>query len=223
MRERYSSPIIEEYLEAIYKMERQGQTVLGVRLAERIGVSAPTVTGVLKRMAKSDLVNEDARKGVRLTEKGREMGEAIVRRHRLAERLLTDMLGLDIEQVHVEACRLEHAISPEVEERLVTVLGHPATCPHGHPIPGAAGQLEEGQYLSAAAEGSTVVVRAVPEEDPALLKYLKSKGIRPGAALQVVEVAPFHGPLTVAGPSGEVALSMEVAGQIRVAVVRPQA
>ncbi|MCL4534688.1 MAG: metal-dependent transcriptional regulator [Bacteroidetes bacterium] len=214
MRARNSSPIIEEYLETIYKMERRGVPTLGIRLAERMGVSAPTVTGVLKRMAKSGLVEEDARKGVRLTLKGRELGEAIVRKHRLAERLLTDVLGLDLDQVHTEACRFEHAISPEVEERLVALLGHPTTCPHGYAIPGTEAPPAEGQPLATVAEGTEVVVLSVPEEDPALLKYLKNKGIRPGARVLVVEVAPFRGPLTVCGPSGDVALGIEVAGQI---------
>lgn len=220
MKARNSSPIIEEYLEAIYKMENQGLPTLGIRLAERMGVSAPTVTGVLKRMAKSGLVEEDARKGVHLTRKGRELGEAMVRKHRLAERLLTDVLGLDLDQVHIEACRFEHAISPEVEERLTSLLGNPTTCPHGYSIPGTGAPLAEGQCLTVADEGAELVVRSVPEEDPALLKYLNSKGIRPGARVTVLEVAPFKGPVTLKSPTGEVSLGVEVASQILVDLVQ---
>ncbi len=213
------SPIIQEYLEEIYKLDRNGRVVLGVHLAHKMGVSAPTVTGVLKRMAKDGLVEEDARKGVRLTPKGKALGEEMVRRHRLAERLLTDILGLDLEQVHAEACRFEHAISGEVEERLMVVLGHPTTCPHGQPIPGASELHPKGQPLAAVDAGCRVTVLTVPEEDPTLLKYLKEKGIRPGARLAVTEVAPFRGPLTISGPAGEVALGVEVAGQVWVEVI----
>jgi DtxR family Mn-dependent transcriptional regulator len=218
MRLRQPSHIIEEYLETIYKMERQGQSVLGARLAERIGVSPPTVTGVLKRMARGGLVEEDARKGVRLTPRGRELGEAMVRKHRLAERLLTDVLGFDLDHVHVEACRLEHALSFEVEERLAAILGHPTTCPHGYAIPGTESPSTEGQPLTGIEAGAEVFVRSVPEEDPALLKYLRERGIRPGTRLRVTEVAPFRGPLTLATAEGEVALGVEVAAQIRVDV-----
>ena len=216
MNTREPSHTIEEYLEAIHKLGRQRTPVLGARLAERMGVSAPTVTGVLKRMAKDGLVEEDARKGVRLTPRGRELGESMVRKHRLAERLLTDILGLDLDTVHTEACRFEHALSPEVADRLWAVLGYPTTCPHGYTIPGAEPLPTEAYVLTSAAEGAEVVVRSVPEEDAALLKYLTEKGIRPGARLRVVQVAPFRGPFTLATSQGEVALGVEVAAQIGV-------
>ena len=118
--------------------------MIGVRLAERIGVSAPTMTETLKRMVGQGYVVVDNRKEISLTENGREVAESVVRRHRLSERWLTDVLGLDWAKAHQEACKLEHAISAEVEERLARMLEHPSTCPHGNPIPGSDYKYIEG-------------------------------------------------------------------------------
>jgi DtxR family transcriptional regulator, Mn-dependent transcriptional regulator len=214
------SPIIEEYLETIFKMELRQTPLLGARLAERMGVSAPTVTGVLKRMSAQGFLAEDERKRLYLTSLGKEWGERMVRRHRLAERLLTDILGMDIDQVHDEACSLEHALSPAVEERLMALLGYPTTCPHGQPIPGALPGTPMGLPLSAVTEIGEYKVMTVPEEDNALLKYLKSKEVKPGARLRVVEIAPFHGPISLITPEGELGLGIEVASQIWVDLVQ---
>src|SRR5437764_3694244 len=130
------SPTVEEYLETIYNMNMEDEVVIGARLAEKFRVAPPTVTEMLKRLVRDGFVEMDQRRQVSLTEAGYTAAEAVLRRHRLTERFLVDMLGMQWHQVHEEACRLEHFISGAVEERVLTSLNFPTTCPHGNPIPG---------------------------------------------------------------------------------------
>ncbi|HVA34545.1 MAG TPA: metal-dependent transcriptional regulator [Candidatus Baltobacteraceae bacterium] len=130
---------IEEYLEAVYRLEREGPGVTTSGLAASLGVAPASVSGMLKKLGSDGYVEQVARGEVKLTPKGLDVALRVIRRHRLAERLLTDVLGMSGDDVHVEACMLEHAISDRVEERLVALLGDPKTCPHGHPIPPADG------------------------------------------------------------------------------------
>src|SRR4029077_13852988 len=130
------SEVVSHYLEAIYYIWNEGEAVRSARLADWLGVSRPTVTVALRRMSRDGMVRLNARKEIELTARGRRMAEAIVRRHRIMERWLTDGLGLDWVTADEEAARLEHAVSDVVEKRLYEVLGRPATCPHGNPIPG---------------------------------------------------------------------------------------
>src|SRR5918912_330100 len=141
-----TTPTTEEYLEIIYMMAAEGQTVKGVRLAESLRVSRPTVTATLRRMASDGLVKRNAKKEVQLTKKGFKTADDLQRRHRIVERWLTDVLGFDWAQSDAEAHRLEHAVSDEVAERLNELLGRPATCPHGNPIPGN-GPVGSGQFF----------------------------------------------------------------------------
>jgi len=130
------SKTVEDYLQVMHYMTRDGATIIGARLAERIHVAPPTVTATLQRMMRDGLITMDDHKVVHLTEHGKEQSESIVRRHALAERLLTDILGLGWSESHEEAHLVEHVISPKVERHLMQVLGNPQTCPHGNPIPG---------------------------------------------------------------------------------------
>ena len=130
------SEVVSHYLEAIYYIWAEGEPVRSARLADWLSVSRPTVTVALRRMTRDGMVRLNARKEIELTAKGRRMAEAIVRRHRIMERWLTDGLGLDWVTADAEAARLEHAVSEVVERRLYEVLGRPRTCPHGNPIPG---------------------------------------------------------------------------------------
>lgn len=130
-------PAVEEYLETIFHLEESGIPAMRARLVERLGVSAPAVSEQVRRLEREGYVELAADRTLGLTPAGRGYATAIVRRHRLAERLLVDVLGLPWHQVHEEAGRLEHAISPVLEARLVAVLDDPATCPHGNPIPGS--------------------------------------------------------------------------------------
>src|SRR5471032_2764160 len=133
----------EEYLEAVYRLDREGPGVTTSGLAAELGVAAASVSGMLKKLAEGGYLEYIARGEAKLTQKGLEVAVRVIRRHRLAERLLTDVLGMPWDEVHAEACRLEHAISARVEERLITLLGNPQSCPHGHPIPPADGSDPE--------------------------------------------------------------------------------
>lgn len=210
---------IEEYLEAIYTMASEGQPPIGARLAERLSVSPPTVTDTLQRMQKQGLITLTVRKEICLTERGREVAETLTRRHRLSERWLTDVLGLNWARVHEEACKLEHAISAEVEERLSESLGRPTTCPHGNPIPGTPGEAPPADLLTLdrVAAGGRVVVERISEaaeSDARLLQYLERQGVRPGAELFVEEVVPPDGPIVMRAGEHTAALGKEAATKI---------
>ncbi len=215
-----TTPTTEAYLEVIYMMEAEGQPVIGARLADALHVSRPTVTATLKRLARDALVQINDRKGIRLTPKGQGIAEHLQRRHRVVERWLTDELGLGWAQSDAEAHHLEHAMSDQVAELLNKHLGYPATCPHGNPIPGNSPSVNlNGKtfQLSVAKEGSHVVVTRISEyaENVAeLLVYLGDRGLVPGARVQIVEVAPLGGPLTLKVGSRIVPISREVASYV---------
>ncbi len=208
---------VEEYLEAIYKMSQDDGPVIAARLAEHMQVSPPTVADMMRRMKEAGLVKMPRKKGVVLTARGEELAEKLVRRHRLWERFLTDVLGFDWDQVHEEACKLEHAISDQVEEKLAEMLGDPETCPHGHPIPGTRGareRMKADRPLSDLCVGDEAVIERVAEEEPKLLQYLASLGLLPEAHVSVKEIAPFKGPLLVQVAGAQYALGQEVASKI---------
>jgi DtxR family Mn-dependent transcriptional regulator len=184
----------EEYLEAILEIEEEGTVPIRARLVERLGLSAPAVSETVNRLVEHGYAELLDDRTLRLTEKGRDVATSIVRRHRLAERLLVDVIGLEWEKVHKEADRWEHAISADVEEKLVALLGDPATCPHGNPIPGSAHKVENGAstLLTQSAPGP-VVVRRISEKveiDDGALEFLAEAQLIPGADAVVVGNAP---------------------------------
>lgn len=215
-----ATPAIQDYLAAIYDLGGSGQTVIGARLAKHMGVSAPTVTEALRRMQRDGYIRVLGRKEIRLISKGQEVAELIARRHRLLERWLTDVLGLDWAEAHDEAHRLEHSLSPKVEERLATLLGRPATCPHGNPIPGmGTAQHPEHIPLSEARVGQEVIVHRITEEaeaDRQLLNHLWQNGLRPGSSLEVLDVAPWVGTVTVRLGDRTVVLGLSAAAKVLV-------
>ncbi len=219
MRQKRSSTI-EDYLQTIYNMRREGKVVIGARLSEKLGVAGPTVWATLQRMQRDGLVELDGRKEVSLTAAGLEGAESIMRRHRLTERLLIDILGLEWAEAHEEAHSIEHAISARVEQRIRDILHNPATCPHGNPIPGAVAAPAPPTYpLSDARPGETLVVDGIneeAEEDPELMRFLQRNGIVPGARLQVVEVQPFNAALVVECNLRRVTVGLVAAGQVRI-------
>src|SRR6476619_3291909 len=148
-------PPVEEYLEGIYELQEEGTPVIQARLAERLGHAAPSVSEMIGRLRADGFVEPEGR-ALRLTSKGRKRAESVVRKHRLAERLLTDVIGLEWHKTHLEACRWEHVISDEVEERLVALLENPLTCPHGNPIPGAGMPTRDLHALSESVPGDNV-------------------------------------------------------------------
>lgn len=205
---------LEEYLETIYKLTERGEA-RPARIAEALGVSSPTVTAGLKRLKAQGLITRPGG-GVALTAAGRQLALDIIRRHRLAERLLVDVLGMAWEDVHDEACLLEHALSPKVQQALEVYLGNPESCPHGHPIPAADGSVAaaQGAPLCDLESGREAAITRVDEEDEGLLKYLASLGMYPGTKVKVCDVAPFKGPLMVQVGSARYALGRDIAGKI---------
>ena len=189
------SATVEEYLETIYNMSAEDEVVIGARLAEKFHVSAPTVTEMLKRLVRDGYIEMDAKRQVTLTEEGNKAAEAVLRRHRLTERFLVDMLGMQWHQVHEEACRLEHFISGAVEERVIASLNYPTTCPHGNPIPGSVANARTYLKDQGAVRLSTLTMRdkatillisEVVEDEEALILYLNDKGLTPGTQLRVL-------------------------------------
>ena len=185
-------PPVEEYLHAVYELAEDGVPVIRARLAERLGYSAPSVTEMVKRLI-DDGYLEVAERSLQLTARGRELAESVVRKHRLAERLLTDIIGLEWYKAHREAGRWEHVISDDVEARLVELLGDPSTCPHGNPIPGSSTRLPALRALGDCAAGDEVRIERVNETIEAdfdTLTYLDEHGVRPGADAVVRTKAP---------------------------------
>ncbi|TMD51530.1 MAG: metal-dependent transcriptional regulator [Chloroflexi bacterium] len=211
------SEVISRYLEAIYYMRAEGETVTNARLAEWLGVSRPTVTAGLRRMARDGLLRADAGKEVLLTAEGDDKAAAIVRRHRIMERWLTDALGLDWVVADEEAARLEHAISDLVEQRLYEALGRPASCPHGNPIPGHSEPVAGEVRLAALGTGRATVTRiseVAEREAPSLLQYLHERNLVPGTALAVTEVDSVGRNLRVVAAGRDLTLSQETAGKV---------
>jgi DtxR family Mn-dependent transcriptional regulator len=208
------SSTLQEYLEAIYKISLSGD-VRPTQIAEAISVSGPTVTATLRRLEAAALITRPDG-GVALTEQGRREAIAVIRRHRIAERFLVDVLNLPWESVHEEACLLEHAMSPRVLASLEKFLNNPSVCPHGHPIPSVDGAVSEpaGVPLGTLSAGASGTVVRVSEEDDQVLAYLGSLHLVPGSPVRVKEVAPFDGPLLVTVSGAEHALSREVAALV---------
>lgn len=216
------SNIAENYLQSLYKLREEGLRPSAGNLTdfirrlpreEGVGTSLPSILGMLRRMAKEGLVTIKPNKEVELTERGEAAAESIVRRHRLAERLVVDILGLDVARAHIEAHRLEHAISPELEECIQQRLGRPATNPFGRPIPGNAPKALSGTEvcLADAEVGRDYVVDRVPEEDPQLLAYLIGCGVMPGADLKVAEQSKYRGVLVFKTDSCESSMGHDAA------------
>ena len=184
----------EEYLETILEIEEEGIPPIRARLVERLGISAPAVSETVNRLVEQGYAQLLPDRSLRLTAKGRQLAVSIVRRHRLAERLLTDVIGLEWEKVHREADRWEHAISADVEEKLVRLLGDPATCPHGNPIPGSGHKVDvKGSAPLSRVEPGPVTVSRISEKvelDDDALVLLAGAQLTPGDEAVVVGPAP---------------------------------
>ncbi|MDQ1359467.1 MAG: DtxR family transcriptional regulator, Mn-dependent transcriptional regulator [Acidimicrobiaceae bacterium] len=211
-------PPLEEYLEAIHELEEEGTQVIQARLAERVGHSAPAVSETIRRLKADGYVTVEDR-AVHLTGKGRARAESVVRKHRLAELLLTEVIGLPWHKAHLEACRWEHVISDEVEDRLVELLGHPTTCPHGNPIPGSGAAIVKGLVaLSSMQGGEQLRLQRVTEQveiDTEALAYLSEAGFIPGADATVTSRAP-DGTLTLSLGEHSIALGPALSQQLYV-------
>jgi len=208
-------PPLEEYLEAIAELEEEGIDVIQARLAERLEHTPASVSEMIHRLRDEGFIDIEGRH-ISLTKAGRSRAESVVRKHRLAERLLTDVIGLPWSQSHLEACRWEHVISDQVEERLVALLGNPTTCPHGNPIPGTKSTEGAQRPLSEVEVGTTARLTRVTERveiDTEALAYLDAANLRPGAAANVTARAP-DGTLTIEVDGAPVSLGSALTSQI---------
>lgn len=210
----------ENYLIAIQTLRDDEIRCIPARIAEIVGVSPPTVTEALKRMARDGYIEPSHDPEVLLTQSGRELVTALMRRHRIVERWLTDTLGLRWADAHEEAHKLEHAISDTVAERLWSTMNYPDGCPHGNPIlpPGMVPQPDPGrQRLRDVPTGDTVTlvrISELAEEQTDLINFYEEKGFRPGSALTVADRAPRNGPITVDVDGFSVALSDDLAAYL---------
>ncbi|MGH1502087.1 MAG: metal-dependent transcriptional regulator [Acidimicrobiales bacterium] len=185
-------PAFEEYCETIFELHEDGVRVIQARIAERLEVSRPAVSEMIRRLADEGLVDVVDNEIV-LTKQGRELATTMVRRHRLAERFLTDILGLSWAEAHHEAGKWEHVISPKVEEAIVDRLDDPTTCPHGNPIPGSSYVEPEMSALSTIPPGAKATITRIPEElefTPGLLEFLEENDITPGTPATVIAASP---------------------------------
>ncbi len=189
----------EDYLKAIFHLAARGEAVTTGLLATELGVASPSVTAMIKRLQEGELVDRSGRRELRLTGAGERAALRVVRRHRLLETFLSQILGMAWHEVHAEAELLEHVLSERLEERIDAVLGHPTHDPHGDPIPPRHGAHEErwGVRLDAVTPDARFRVRRVSDRDSAALRHLGELGVRPGVVLMVERQDPFGGPLWV--------------------------
>lgn len=206
----------DDYLTTIYRLDHdEGQDVIAVRLADRLGITPPSVAGMLKRLQRDGLVQVDSRKFIRLTAEGARRAEQMVRRHRLAECLLTDVLHIEWWRAYEEAHLLEHGISDITEARLYEALGRPAHSPFGYPIPGTGATPRLSMTtLADVNEGETVVIDRVFEEDEQLLQFFDEEGIRPGETVRLEALAPYRGTVTARLGDRLIVLGTQVARRI---------
>ncbi len=212
---------VEQYLQTICKLSSEQNPVALSALADQMGISPVSANEMIKKLVARELVIYEPYKGVTLTAEGQTQALRVIRRHRLWERFLADVLGIPWDQVHEEACQLEHATSPLVEEKLAQFLEEPETCPHGYPVAGTeCGCGDEASLLLSELEpGQRAVVLRVAEHNADLLRYLAELELKPQAVVEVEDVAPFDGPLTVRLGESRRVIGRRVASQITVRMV----
>ena len=223
------SPGAENYLLCLYRLWEDDESPTITQLTdelrrlpstEGLGTSVPSVAGMVRRMARQQLIEIGGDKRIRLTRQGMAAGEDIARRHRLAEWMVVSLLGMELHQAHTEAHRLEHGMSAQLIERLAERLDHPRRSPYGRPIPGTGEPRipPNAVTLDAAKPGISYVVERVPEEDSQLLQFLSDSEIVPEKTVTIAGITPFLGVMEVATGQGQVSMGFTVARQI---VVRP--
>jgi DtxR family Mn-dependent transcriptional regulator len=213
---------VEDYLKAIYLLQAKGQPATTSDIAELLELSAPSVSGMIKRLSDQGLIEHAPYKGVVLTASGRGVALKMLRRHRVIEAYLVGFLGYSWDTVHDEAERLEHAVSEVLIERMATALGNPRFDPHGDPIPDQNGAMDELVYtpLAEIPTGETAEIRRVATSQAERLRFLEHSGLIPGTKVTVTEHQPFRGPITVSTEGHQQIIGHELAEQVL--CVRPE-
>ena len=208
---------VQDYLKAIYQLGGSREGVPTSAVAERLGVSAASVSGMLRKLHDQGLADHTPYQGVRLTRRGTREAVEMIRHHRLLELYLTEVIGMPLDKVHAEADALEHVISEDLESRLDELLGYPTVDPHGHPIPTSELELDESDDPTLGAVGpGRYVVATIGDRDAELLRYLDGLGIRPGKALAVIEVIAYRGGVRVSIEGAEHVIGIDAAEAVRV-------
>jgi DtxR family Mn-dependent transcriptional regulator len=213
---------IEDYLMTMHVMERDHGQIIAARLAEMMNVSPATVAVTLKRMERDEWITGKGRKEIHLTDTGRAAAHSVTRRHMLIEWLLVSVFKMPIFETHHEAHAMEHAISPDLEERMRQILGDPKVCPHGNPFPGCEHLTVNWLPLVALAPGQNVILRRIHEfieDDPQLLQFLQANGVEPGAQARLKESLPFNQTLALTVNNRDVILGFPVARYLFAEVV----
>ena len=216
---------VEDYVKAIYSLQHGSQEpVSTTALAERLEVTAASATGMVKKLARLELVRHVPYRGFVLTSLGRRLALEVIRHHRLLELYLAEAFDMPWDQVHAEAEALEHVLSEELEELIAAKLGDPKVDPHGDPIPTRDGLIEESETVPLAEleAGDAGVFMRVSDSDPAMLRYLSERSIRPGQTIEVHEKQPFGGPLIVRIEKRDHALGGLLAQAMRISLRRPR-
>lgn len=216
------SQAVEDYLKTILEVQREQGKVATTVLAGRMGVAPASATGMMKKLAGLKLVRHNPYQGVVLTRAGEKIALEVLRHHRLLELYLAEALGYTWDRVHEEADRLEHVISEEFEDKIFEALGQPTRDPHGEPIPTKDGKMPAGDHaaLSEMPPGATGVINHVSKSNPEMLRYLGERGLVPDADVEVLERAPFEGPITIRTGDASHVLGRELARHIRVEASR---
>jgi DtxR family transcriptional regulator, Mn-dependent transcriptional regulator len=212
------SVAVQDYLKAIYELTRGADAASTSALADRLQIASGSVTGMLKRLAEQGLVEHAPYRGARLTDAGEAQAIGVIRRHRILELFLVQVLGYTWDRVHEEAERLEHAVSDELIDRMAHALGEPTRDPHGAPIPGAGEDFHDRHYpaLTDLDLGRPAVLRRVPDEDADALRYLATLELVPGAQIEILERIPYQGSLRIRVGSREQLIGLELARLVQV-------
>lgn len=210
------SQSVEDYLKAIFVLESEGEAATTTNIANALNVSSASVTNMLKRLAKANLLKHQSYKGAKLTAAGKKIALEILRHHRLLELYLKEVMGYSWDEVHDEAENLEHHISEQFEDRIAELLNHPTHDPHGDPIPTKDGVMPEMAQLSIseAEINTSYIIGRVKDQDPELLRYLEKIGIIPGVKIEVLEKAPFNGPVKVLLEDKEEVIGHNIASEV---------
>ncbi len=213
------SASIEEYLEAIFRLLQNNDKYAKTgELAEVLNVKPASVTQMVQKLAEKSYLKYEKNKGVRLTAKGRKLALDVLRRHRIAERLLVDLLGVSWEEAHDVACEWEHLLTPELCNRVLEKLDDPATCPHGNPIPELDGTVTPLPQLTLAdlGQGESAVIDCISDENIDLLRMMSSMGMLPGEIVRVVQISPIGDTFLIDVGTAQFALSHDLAKRVRV-------